>query len=174
MQPCRSSNSFGPERSGPTAPGLATPATGPAAWPDGTAPEPIGRGWRRLLQTGVGLLLGLALLAVPGVATAQMPGRSAAPLPGRVGLASFYGARHQGRITASGRRFDARALTAASHSLPLGTRVRVTALATGRSVVVTITDRMDARRRVLDLSRRAAQDLGILRRGVAMVAIGPV
>ena len=174
MQPCRSSNSFGPERSGPTAPGLATPAAGPVAWPDGTAPEPIGRGWRRLLQTGVGLLLGLALLAVPGVATAQMPGRSAAPLPGRVGLASFYGARHQGRITASGRRFDARALTAASHSLPLGTRVRVTALATGRSVVVTITDRMDARRRVLDLSRRAAQDLGILRRGVAMVAIGPV
>ncbi len=174
MQSCRSPNSFGSERSTVASELTASADAGPVALPNGVAPEPAGRGWRRLLQTGVGLALGLALLAVPGVATAQMPGPSAAPLPGRIGLASFYGARHQGRITASGRRFDARALTAASHSLPLGTRVRVTALATGRSVVVTITDRMDARRRVLDLSRRAAQDLGILRRGVAMVVIGPV
>lgn len=140
----------------------------------GNGTEPVGLGrflYDGVRRAGAGLMLGvgLLLLCLPS-ARAQTP---TSP-PGRIGLASFYGARHQGRITASGQRFNDRALTAASHSLPLGTRVRVTALATGRSVVVTITDRMDARRRVLDLSRRAAQDLGILRRGVAMVAIGPV
>ncbi|MGH7043275.1 MAG: septal ring lytic transglycosylase RlpA family protein [Acetobacteraceae bacterium] len=134
-----------------------------------------GRRWPGRRWAGfASAILGLALLLAPAAAKARSRGPAAIASPGRIGLASFYGARHQGRMTASGRRFNARALTAASHSLPFGMRVRVTALATGRSVVVTITDRMDAPRRLLDLSRRAAQDLGILRQGVAIVAIGPV
>ena len=121
-----------------------------------------------------GLMFGVSLLSAPGAAIAHPRGHGTGALAERIGLVSFYGAHHQGRTTASGRRFDDQALTAASASLPFGTRVRVTALATGRSVVVTITDRMHAPRRLLDLSWRAARDLGILRRGVAMVTIRPI
>jgi len=89
------------------------------------------------------------------------------------GVASFYGPRHNGRRTAWGGRFDQNAMTGAHPWLPFGTRVRVTAAATGRSVVVVITDRMPARRRVIDLSMGAARQLGILRQGVARVSLSP-
>lgn len=125
--------------------------------------------WRR------GAVAAVALMPVFFPLAAAVGARLGGGLPGlrgaATGFASFYGVRHQGHLTASGQRFDDRELTAASPSLPFGTRVRVTALGTGRSVVVVITDRMAARRRVLDVSRRAARVLGILRQGVAMVAI---
>src|SRR5262245_5912552 len=63
------------------------------------------------------------------------------PRDARVGTASWYGTEFQGRRTASGERFDARSLTAAARSYPLGTRVRVTNVANRRSVVVRINDR---------------------------------
>src|SRR5262245_45135938 len=63
------------------------------------------------------------------------------PPPGQEGIASWYGRSFHGRRTASGERFDQNALTAAHRSLPFGTRVRVTHLESGRSVIVTITDR---------------------------------
>jgi len=74
-----------------------------------------------------------------------------------VGFASFYGSEFHGRRTASGERYDADALSAAHRTLPFGTRVRVTNLKNGRSVVLTITDRGPFRRgRIVDVSRRAA------------------
>jgi len=91
------------------------------------------------------------------------------------GIASWYGgSRWQGRPTASGVRFDDRKLTAAHASLPLGSRVRVTVAETGRSVVVTINDRPGIRTRVIDLSRAAAEQIGIVQDGLARVTLVPV
>src|SRR5262245_34652027 len=87
-------------------------------------------------------------------------------------LASWYGRQHQGLKTASGERFDMRKMTAAHRTLPLGTKARVTNLETGSSVVVTINDRGPyVRDRIIDLSVRAAQLLGIKEDGIARVRI---
>jgi rare lipoprotein A len=87
-------------------------------------------------------------------------------------MASYYGRRHKGRRTASGQRFDPRAYTCAHRSEPFGTRLRVTELDTGRSVVVTVNDRGPfVRGRVVDLSLAAARDLGMVHRGVARVRV---
>jgi rare lipoprotein A (peptidoglycan hydrolase) len=86
------------------------------------------------------------------------------------GKASYYSYR-EGK-TASGASFDRNLPTAAHRSLPFGTRVRVTDLATSKSVVVRITDRGPRfRGRVLDLSLSAARSLGITDRGVAQVRV---
>jgi rare lipoprotein A len=91
------------------------------------------------------------------------------------GLASFYADALRGRPTASGAPYDPAALTCAHRDLPLGTRVRVTELARGRSVVVTVNDRGPfVAGRVIDLSRAAAAALGIVERGVAKVSVEPL
>jgi rare lipoprotein A len=88
------------------------------------------------------------------------------------GLASFYA---NGSRTASGERFDPHELTAAHRTLPFGTRLRVTSLATGRSVTVRINDRGPfVPGRVIDVSYSAADRLGIVGRGVAKVKIDVV
>jgi rare lipoprotein A len=88
------------------------------------------------------------------------------------GIASWYGPRFDGRTTASGERFDEDALTAAHETLALGTRVRVTNLRNGRSVVVRINDRgPHYRGRSIDLSRGAAARLGMIHPGTAPVRI---
>ncbi|OEC35544.1 rare lipoprotein A [Pseudomonas cuatrocienegasensis] len=88
------------------------------------------------------------------------------------GQASYYGARHHGNKTASGERFDQNALTAAHRTLPFGTRVRVTNLRNERSVVVRINDRGPyARGRIIDLSRKAAEQLDMIRAGVVPVRV---
>jgi rare lipoprotein A len=74
-------------------------------------------------------------------ASAQEVPSSKAAFVGETGTASYYGNRHQGRPTASGARFDQRMLTAAHAWLPFGTKVRVTALNTGKSVIETTGDR---------------------------------
>lgn len=92
----------------------------------------------------------------------------------QVGIASWYGGqRWHGRLTASGVRFNENHLTAAHASLPLGSQVRVTVADTGRTIIVTINDRPGTRKRIIDLSRAAAQELGILGRGVAKVSLTP-
>ena len=92
----------------------------------------------------------------------------------QTGIASWYGGkRWQGRRTTSGERYDENQLTAAHASLPLGSRVRVVVARTGRSVVVTINDRPGTRSRVIDLSRAAAEKLGILGAGIATVTLLP-
>jgi rare lipoprotein A len=92
---------------------------------------------------------------------------------GEEGTASYYGAAHQGRRTASGTQFDKMALTAAHPWLPFGSKVRVTLANTGRSIVVTITDRLYSTRRVVDLSLGAARQLGMVGRGIAEVTLSP-
>lgn len=94
--------------------------------------------------------------------------------PDQVGLATWYGAALAGRKTASGERFDPNLYTAAHRTLPIGTWVEVRRVETGRAVRVRINDRGpntgDARR-IIDLSRRAASDLDLLREGVARVEV---
>ncbi|MDM8348239.1 septal ring lytic transglycosylase RlpA family protein [Pseudomonas sp. sp1636] len=88
------------------------------------------------------------------------------------GQASYYGARHHGKKTASGERFDQHALTAAHRSLPFGSKVRVTNLRNDKSVVVRINDRGPyARGRIIDLSRQAAEQIDMLRAGVVPVRV---
>ena len=88
------------------------------------------------------------------------------------GQASWYGPGFHGRRSSNGEIFNERALTAAHDSLPLGTRVLVTTQETGRSIVVTITDRMPPKRlRVIDLSKAAAARIGLLNSGVGMVTL---
>jgi rare lipoprotein A (peptidoglycan hydrolase) len=85
------------------------------------------------------------------------------------GLASYY---WQDQMTASGERFNKNAMTAAHRTLPLGTRVRVTHLASGRAVTVRINDRGPFKPgRVIDLSEAAAKELQMTAAGLAMVRV---
>ena len=89
-----------------------------------------------------------------------------------VGMASWYGSAHNGRPTATGERFDMNALTAAHKTLPLPGLVEVTNLDTGQRVVVRINDRGPfAEGRIIDLSREAADELGLLAKGVGRVRV---
>lgn len=88
------------------------------------------------------------------------------------GLVSWYGAAFHQRPTASGELFDAGALTMAHRHLPFGTRVRVTNLRNGRSVVVRVNDRGPfVGKRIADLSHAAAEKLGMLRKGIVRARI---
>ncbi|EJL84902.1 rare lipoprotein A [Polaromonas sp. CF318] len=88
------------------------------------------------------------------------------------GTASWYGPRFNGRRTASGERFDMREFTAAHRTLPFGTLVRVHSLVNGREVDVRITDRGPyAGNRIIDLSRAAAEELGMLGLGFKEVVL---
>lgn len=88
------------------------------------------------------------------------------------GSASYYAAKFHGRRTASGERFDNDDMTAAHRTLPFGSRVRVTNVSTGRSVVVRINDRGPfTRGRMIDVSRAAAQDLGLIASGHGTVEL---
>jgi rare lipoprotein A len=88
------------------------------------------------------------------------------------GLASWYGGRNQGRLMACGKPFDESSMVAANRSLPLGTKVRVTNLRNGRSVVVRIMDRGPyIAGRLIDLSKAAANRLRFTHRGVTPVRI---
>ena len=90
----------------------------------------------------------------------------------RVGVASWYGPGYHGKRTSSGERFDQDGLTAAHASWQFGTRVRVTFLTTGRSVVVRINDRFPNHKgRVIDLSKGAARAIGLLGPGTGEVRL---
>lgn len=79
---------------------------------------------------------------------------------------------YHGRSTASGERYDQEGLTAAHPTLPFGTRIRVTNLENGRSLELRVNDRGPFRRgRVLDVTRRAARELGFLGAGSARVRV---
>jgi rare lipoprotein A len=105
-----------------------------------------------------------------GCASAAGARRGASPVR-RVeeGRASYYGRGFAGRKTASGERFDPKAMTGASPSLPFGTRVRVSR-PDGRAVTVRINDRCGCPGgRIVDLSEGAARKLGMLKEGVVTV-----
>ena len=109
-----------------------------------------------------------------GAATAPPEGLRPAGAPQR-GAASYYAPQFTGRKMANGRRFDPRSTSVAHRSLPFGTRVLVTHLGNGRSATAVVEDRgpfVDGR--IIDLSPRLAEDLGMLRQGVAPVVVVPV
>ena len=113
-------------------------------------------------------------------ATAQKPARARPPLDRsgrpRIGKASFYAGHFTGRTMADGSRMDPQDDNAASRTLPLGTRARVTHLKTGQSAIVTIQDRGPyAKGRIIDLSPATARKIGIRRKaGVALVKVTPL
>lgn len=109
---------------------------------------------------------------VPGWAQSQED-PDVAPI--ETGMASFYGPGFHGKATASGETYDQEKMTAAHPTLEFGSRVRVTNLANGASVVVRVTDRGPyVRGRVIDLSVRAARALQFVKRGVTRVRLEPV
>jgi rare lipoprotein A len=89
------------------------------------------------------------------------------------GVATWYGGAFAGRKTASGERFDPSAMTAAHRTLPFGTWVEVRRVDTGATVRVRITDRgpFGSDERVIDLSKGAAQRIGLVKSGVARVEL---
>jgi rare lipoprotein A len=88
------------------------------------------------------------------------------------GQASYYANKFNGRRTANGEIFDQKKLTCASNVLPLGTWIKVTNLRNGRSVIVKINDRIHPKmKRIVDLSRAAAQKLGYVSRGLTRVKV---
>ncbi|RMH84015.1 septal ring lytic transglycosylase RlpA family protein [Pseudomonas sp. AOB-7] len=133
-------------------------------------PDAIRESLRPRIASGLQAVVVLGLLAV--LAGCSTFGSSSGSGATETGKASYYGDRHHGRKTASGERFDQHALTAAHRSLPFGTRVRVTNLSNERSVVVRINDRGPfVRGRIIDVSRAAAERLGMLRAGVVPVRV---
>lgn len=99
-------------------------------------------------------------------------GDNGQPVVEQIGEASFYGPGFHGKKTATGEKFDQNDLTAAHPTLPLGTQATVTNLETGDSVDVNINDRGPyAKGRDIDLSKRAAKELGMTKDGVAPVKI---
>jgi rare lipoprotein A len=118
----------------------------------------------------------LAAASALAVGCATVPAPADPPMSSaEVGMASFYGAAHEGQRTASGSRYHPDRLTAAHRTLPFGSRARVTNLDNGRSVIVTITDRGPFRKgRIIDLSKRAARRLGFVRQGTARVRVEPL
>jgi rare lipoprotein A len=114
----------------------------------------------------------LTLLTVAACTTAAPPSTAPQPSYRETGSASWYGAEHAGEPTASGARFDPAKATAAHRSLPFRTVARVTNTENGRSVKVVINDRGPyAKGRIIDLSAKAAQTLGMKKNGVAIVKI---
>jgi rare lipoprotein A len=105
-------------------------------------------------------------------AAKPQPRESLSSSGGEVGVASYY---WQPQALASGGRFNPEAMTAAHKTLPFGTRVRVTRLDNGNSVDVTINDRGPyISGRIIDLSRRAARDIGMTGQGVSRVRVNVV
>ena len=128
------------------------------------------------------LSLGMLFLSTPGRSSLERvkiapPHLERVPVrPARVVkltsrmMASWYGEQFEGRLTASGEMFDPNQLTAAHKTLPIGSRVRLRAVSTGRSVIVRINDRGPwIKGRDLDLSEAAALALGIHDHGIAAV-----
>ena len=88
------------------------------------------------------------------------------------GKGSYYADKFEGRPTASGEKFDQGKMTAAHRTLPFGTKVKVTNVANGRSVTVTVNDRGPfAAGRIIDVSKKAAKKLDMVDAGVANVKI---
>ena len=88
------------------------------------------------------------------------------------GIASWYGPGFDGNLTANGEVYDMNGISAAHKTLPFGTVVRVVDLDTGRSIVVRINDRGPfIEGRIIDLSKGAAEKLGIIERGIVPVGL---
>ena len=121
------------------------------------------RNWLRGVLLGVYTVLGLL-----------SNGLQADPWHSEKGMASHYGNEFQGKKTASGERFSPSDMTAAHRKLPLGTKVMVENMETGEKTEVKITDRgpyANPKRRIIDLSKAAANSIGLVEQGVAPVRV---
>ncbi|HKD46274.1 MAG TPA: septal ring lytic transglycosylase RlpA family protein [Rhizomicrobium sp.] len=131
------------------------------------------------LLSGLTSLSGCATLSPPATPSPSPPIVTGAPRPllvrpffAQTGMASFYGAAHDGKLTADGESFDPQGFTAAHRSLAFGTVVRVTNLANGLTVKVEINDRgPHSKGRIIDLSAAAARALGMRKNGIARVRL---
>ncbi|HVZ04641.1 septal ring lytic transglycosylase RlpA family protein [Hyphomicrobium sp.] len=158
--------------------GLAGPASRAlkmATWTVKTARRPILGSWRPKVSVTLTVpkrrvVAAAAVTHIPqpyGLHGPQPPQTS----PAMTGLASYYGAS-AGTVTATGEHFDPSGLTAAHRTLPFGTRVRVTRVDTGQSVIVRINDRGPFKRgRVIDLSEGAARTLKMTDVGLTNVRL---
>lgn len=118
---------------------------------------------RSFLAPLVAAFVCLFFVTAPAIANAQHD---------LVGIASWYGGKFQGRLTANGETFDTNQMTAAHRTLPFGTIVRVTNETNAKSVIVRINDRGPfVENRVIDLSRAAADTIEMTAAGVAPVRI---
>jgi rare lipoprotein A len=89
----------------------------------------------------------------------------------QIGMASFYANKFNGRKTASGERFCKDSLTAAHKTLPFGTIIKVTNLATGDTVYARVNDRIPHKKRILDLSPAGAKKLNYYHKGTTKVKV---
>lgn len=128
-----------------------------------------------LLLPGCALPIGRRETLPPPVVAPQVKAEvpnAEGPKVEEVGNASWYGPAQDGKETASGETFDQKKLTAAHPTLPLGSKAVVTNVETGKSVTVTINDRgPHVKGRKIDLSRAAARQIGMSKKGVAKVKI---
>ena len=121
-------------------------------------------GLSRAKWQGFTVVVGLlAIVGMAGITAAQTS---------EEGVANFYNDNFQGKKTASGEAYDKSGLTAAHKKLAYGTKVKVTNVANGKSVIVTINDRMAASNpAVIDVTRHAAEELGFVKAGKAKVKL---
>lgn len=160
-----------------------------------TASTPRGSAVKRCHRLAPALAISL-LLGLPACTASHLPAPQASlpppapvqpapppapPAPALVdagpeifGTASWYRPGPGLRRTCTGETFTASGMTAASHSIPLGTQVRVALLDDSRSIVVRVNDCMPRGRRILDLSEGAAAQLGLVNMGIARVTVTPV
>ena len=99
------------------------------------------------------------------------PAPAAASPDASMGKGAYYGKKFHGRKTASGEPFDVNKLTAASNDHPFGTMLKVTNVANGKSVVIRVNDRHSGGDRIIDLSYAAAQQIGMVKAGLAEVKV---
>ncbi len=165
---CVAACTTSPDGSAPLSAAAVAPAEEPAV-----AEAPAGKAARRSPERHAARVAARA----PAAAAAESP-RAAGSLASEIaaffqrGRASWYGPGFEGRRTASGERFQPQAMTAAHRSLPFGSRVRVTHVSTGRSVVVRINDRGPFHgNRIIDLAAGPARMLGLTSVGSAYVAL---
>jgi len=125
---------------------------------------------KRLLLLFASCFLFCVALTAQRAANKKSPEQSSSNL--QKGIASYYGAKFAGKQMANGKNFDPTQLTAASNKLSLGVWVRVRNLRNKKSVIVQITDRMHPKnKRLIDVSKAAAQKLGFVSRGLAKVTV---
>jgi rare lipoprotein A len=127
---------------------------------------------RFLAAAALSLLALLAGCSTAVVTTPPTPAEAPAAGKEEVGFASWYGAQHQGKRTASGEVYDMNLLTAAHRTLPFGTRLLVTNRDTSQSAEVRVNDRGPfVKGRILDVSYAAARQLGAVGAGIFPVRL---
>lgn len=119
------------------------------------------------------LCTGIVVLLFQLASAQQKPNYRTIPaVDSAVGVASYYADKFVGRKTASGEIFSQHKMTCAHNTLPLGTKVRVTNLRNGKSIIVRVNDRLHHRNpRIVDLPTGAAKQLGYTGRGIIKVSV---